>query len=80
MTDGLAKRFGLKPEQFGENLRDNYQRHDVDQEQISPLELAKDYCSRLLIERMLLRIKEVFCLRTVIRNKLVYPNLVISSS
>lgn len=27
--DSLAKKFGLKPEQFAENLRDNYQRHEV---------------------------------------------------
>lgn len=26
---GLAKKFGLTPQQFGENLRDNYQRHEV---------------------------------------------------
>uniref|UniRef100_A0A146LTI5 Transcription elongation factor SPT6 n=1 Tax=Lygus hesperus TaxID=30085 RepID=A0A146LTI5_LYGHE len=40
---GFAKRFGLKPEEFGENLRDNYQRHDVEQEDGTPLELAKEY-------------------------------------
>lgn len=44
--DGLAKRFGLTPAQFGENLRDNYQRHEVDQEQTEPLDLAKEYESR----------------------------------
>lgn len=42
---GLAKRFGLKPEQFAENLRDNYQRHDVEQEPSIPLELAKEFVS-----------------------------------
>ncbi|XP_073971663.1 transcription elongation factor Spt6 isoform X2 [Rhodnius prolixus] len=42
---GFAKRFGLTPEQFGENLRDNYQRHDVEQEAGMPLEVAKEYCS-----------------------------------
>ncbi|KAL3272900.1 hypothetical protein HHI36_014360 [Cryptolaemus montrouzieri] len=41
--DGLAKRFGLTPEHFAENLRDNYQRHEVDQEAIEPLDLAKEY-------------------------------------
>lgn len=41
----LAKRFGLSPEHFAENLRDNYQRHDVDQELIEPAELAKEYVS-----------------------------------
>uniref|UniRef100_A0A8D8RJL4 Transcription elongation factor SPT6 n=1 Tax=Cacopsylla melanoneura TaxID=428564 RepID=A0A8D8RJL4_9HEMI len=40
---GFAKRFGLTPEQFGEHLRDNYQRHDLDQEPVGPLDLAKEY-------------------------------------
>jgi transcription elongation factor SPT6 len=40
---GLAKHFGLTPEQFAENLRDNYQRHEVDQEILEPAELAKEY-------------------------------------
>ncbi|XP_039292182.1 transcription elongation factor SPT6 isoform X2 [Nilaparvata lugens] len=43
--DGFAKRFGLTPDQFAENMRDNYQRHEVEQEPSSPLELAKEYCS-----------------------------------
>ncbi|EDO33602.1 predicted protein [Nematostella vectensis] len=34
----LAKKFGLTPDQFGENLRDNYQRHETEQH---PLELAE---------------------------------------
>ncbi|XP_064612097.1 transcription elongation factor SPT6-like [Liolophura sinensis] len=43
----IAEKFGLKPEQFGENLRDNYTRHDIEQCPIEPLELAKDYvCSQ----------------------------------
>ncbi|KAG8306071.1 Transcription elongation factor SPT6 [Homalodisca vitripennis] len=43
--DAFAKRFGLTPDQFGENLRDNYQRHEVEQESVAPLELAKEYVS-----------------------------------
>lgn len=43
---GLAKRFGLTPEQFAENLRDNYQRHDVEQEPLEPTEVAKEYVSK----------------------------------
>uniref|UniRef100_A0A1B6CNX7 Transcription elongation factor spt6 n=1 Tax=Clastoptera arizonana TaxID=38151 RepID=A0A1B6CNX7_9HEMI len=43
--DGFAKRFGLAPDQFAENLRDNYQRHEVDQESGTPLDIAKEYCS-----------------------------------
>lgn len=44
--DGLAKRFGLTPAQFGENLRDNYQRHEVEQENIETTDLAREYESR----------------------------------
>lgn len=43
---GFAKRFGLTPEQFAENLRDNYQRHDVEQEPLEPIEVAKEYMSK----------------------------------
>ena len=39
----LARKYGLTPEQFGENLQDNYQRHDVDQDPAEPLDLARDY-------------------------------------
>lgn len=46
-VDGLAKKFGLTPEQFGENLRDSYQRHETEQFPAEPVELAKDYvCSQ----------------------------------
>ncbi|KAM7309648.1 transcription elongation factor SPT6 [Ixodes scapularis] len=44
--DGLAKKFGLTPEQFGENLRDNYQRHEVDQFPVEPLVAAADFVSK----------------------------------
>ncbi|XP_030381643.1 transcription elongation factor SPT6 [Scaptodrosophila lebanonensis] len=42
---GFAKHFGLTPEQFAENLRDNYQRNEVNQESLNPTELAKQYLS-----------------------------------
>ncbi|XP_034489678.1 transcription elongation factor SPT6 isoform X1 [Drosophila innubila] len=42
---GFAKHVGLTPEQFAENLRDNYQRNEVNQESLSPTELAKQYLS-----------------------------------
>jgi hypothetical protein len=42
----LAKKFGLTPEQFGENLRDSYQRHETEQFPAEPMELAKDYVCR----------------------------------
>ncbi|KAL1488885.1 hypothetical protein ABEB36_014678 [Hypothenemus hampei] len=41
--DSLAKRFGLTPQHFAENLRDNYQRHEVDQELTEPGEVAKEF-------------------------------------
>lgn len=40
---GVANKFGLTPEQFGENLRDNYQRHETEQYPIEPNELAQDF-------------------------------------
>ena len=42
----LARQFGLTPEQFGENLRDNYQRHDVEQNPHEPKELAKEFIKK----------------------------------
>jgi transcription elongation factor SPT6 len=42
----LAKKFGLTPEQFGENLRDNYQRHEAEQESTEPMEVAEEYISK----------------------------------
>ncbi|KAG8224517.1 hypothetical protein J437_LFUL004208 [Ladona fulva] len=43
--DGLAKKFGLSPEQFAENLRDNYQRHEVEQEPVEPSDVALEFTS-----------------------------------
>ncbi|XP_031850226.2 transcription elongation factor SPT6 [Nomia melanderi] len=43
--DGLAKKFGLSPEHFAENLRDNYQRHEVEQEPAEPSVVANEFCS-----------------------------------
>lgn len=40
---GLAKRFGLTPEQFAENVRDSYQRHEVEQEHSDLSEVANEY-------------------------------------
>ena len=39
----LAAKFGLTPEQFGENMRDNYQRHETEQHQLEPEVAAEDY-------------------------------------
>ncbi|KAL3310193.1 Transcription elongation factor SPT6, partial [Cichlidogyrus casuarinus] len=42
---GLVKRFGLSAMQFGQNVNDQYMRHDVDQCPMLPLEAAKDFLS-----------------------------------
>ena len=43
--DGLLRKYGLSPQQFAENLRDNYQRHEVEQYPSEPLDAALDYVS-----------------------------------
>lgn len=43
LTEPLVKKFGLTPEQFAENVRDNYQRHEVEQQPVPPLESAAEY-------------------------------------
>ncbi|XP_034831769.1 transcription elongation factor SPT6 [Maniola hyperantus] len=39
----LVKQFGLSPEQFAENVRDNYQRHEVEQPPDPPIDAAQPY-------------------------------------
>ena len=43
--DGLLRKYGLTPEQFAENLRDNYQRHEVEQYPTEPMDVALEYVS-----------------------------------
>ncbi|ENN77904.1 hypothetical protein YQE_05581, partial [Dendroctonus ponderosae] len=63
--NSLAKRFGLSPEHFAENLRDNYQRHEVDQELTEPAELAKEYiCPKFqTVEEVLQAVKYMVALQ-----------------
>ena len=42
--DQMAKKFGLSPEDFAENLHDNYQRHEVHQQSSGPLTVASEFC------------------------------------
>lgn len=42
----MAIKFGLTAEQFGENMRDNYQRNEPVQYQQEPLEAAADFISK----------------------------------
>ncbi|XP_067032168.1 transcription elongation factor SPT6-like [Acropora muricata] len=44
-VSGLARKFGLTPDQFGENLRDNYQRHETQQHPMEPEDTAESYLS-----------------------------------
>lgn len=46
---GLAKRFGLTPEQYAENVRDSYQRHEVEQEPNDPTDVAKEYLNKRFV-------------------------------
>lgn len=39
----LAAKFGLTSEQFGENLRDNYQRHETSQHHAEPEDAGEEY-------------------------------------
>ena len=41
--NSFAKKFGLTPEQYGENLQADYQKHEIDQWGIEPSMLACDY-------------------------------------
>lgn len=43
--DSFIRKFGLTPEQFAENLRDNYQRHEVEQYPSEPFEVAQEHLS-----------------------------------
>ncbi|CAF1645821.1 unnamed protein product, partial [Didymodactylos carnosus] len=44
--DGLAKKFGLKPDKFGENLHDGYQKNEIDQYPIDPIQTCEDYITK----------------------------------
>lgn len=44
-VSGLARKFGLTPDQLGENLRDNYQRHETEQHPVEPDDAAENYLS-----------------------------------
>jgi len=46
---GMANRFGLTPEQFGENLRDGYLRNEPEQDPSDVAEVATEYLNAKLI-------------------------------
>ena len=41
--NSFAKKFGLTPEQFGENLQADYQKHEIDQWSVEPNMVAGDF-------------------------------------
>jgi len=41
----FARKFGLSPYKFAQNLRDNYQRFELDQDPLEPLDAAIDFCT-----------------------------------
>ena len=47
-VSGMAARFGLTPEQFGENLRDGYLRNEPEQDPSDVAEVAQEYLSAKL--------------------------------
>lgn len=48
ISAGFADKFGLTPTQYGENLRDQYLRNDIEQYPYPPAELAADFCCPLV--------------------------------
>jgi len=42
----LAAKFGLTPEQFGEQLSEGYHKHEVEQHEFEPIDAARDYISK----------------------------------
>ncbi|XP_037932436.1 transcription elongation factor SPT6 [Teleopsis dalmanni] len=69
---GFAKKFGLLPEQYAENLRDNYQRHEINQEVISPSEIAKQYlCPKFMTTEEVLQATKFVVARQLSREPLL---------
>ena len=42
----MARKFGLEAEKLAENLRDNYARHDIEQDPAEPHDLALEYVNK----------------------------------
>ena len=45
-AEAISKLFGLTPEQYSENLRDNYQRYEVVQHPEEPIKEAENHLSK----------------------------------
>ena len=46
ITADMARKFGLEAEKLAENIRDNYQRHEIDADPAQPHELALEYVNK----------------------------------
>ena len=69
---GLAKNFGLTAEQLGENIRDNYTKHEVEQCRRLPLATAADYiCTRFPSEQAALQAARYMVAKEISSNPLV---------
>lgn len=69
---GLAKHYGLTADQLGENLRDNYTKHEVEQCRRLPLAIAADYiCTRFQTEQAVLQASRFMVAKEMSSNPLV---------
>ncbi|GBP70340.1 Transcription elongation factor SPT6 [Eumeta japonica] len=71
----LVKKFGLTPEQFAENVRDNYQRHEVEQLPISPLEAAAEHVGEQATAEEVVRRAVYMCAVQMAREPLLRTTL-----
>ena len=68
----LAAKFGLTAEQLGENIRDNYTKHEVQQFDRTPEDAGQDYiCTRFSDTNQVLEAARVMVAREISRNPLV---------
>ncbi len=69
---GMCSRFGLTAESFAENLKDGYQKVDVEQEPMAPSEVAEDYKNdKFLTSEDVLRAAKVMLAMEFARNPTV---------
>ena len=68
----LASNFGLTAEQLGENIRDNYTKHEVQQFGRTPEDAAQDYiCTRFPDTKTVLEAARLMVAKEISRNPLV---------
>jgi transcription elongation factor SPT6 len=68
----LAKNFGLTAEQLGENIRDNYTKHEVEQCRRLPVAIATDYiCTRFPSDQAALQAARFMVAKEISSNPLI---------